>query len=162
MEVVQYDELSELEITALCVWRESRGELLAVRRCVAWSIRNRAVKPRWWNQPRGAHPSLWHATVLKPWQYSSFNHGDPNETRWPVSDTDEGWGETRDEVNLVMTDTGPDPTDGATHYFDTSISFPKAWGIEANWLNTLNLGRVRFWKEKIINSNHHIVSGAHE
>jgi len=149
MDVVAYDDLSELDITALCVWRESRGELLAVRRCVAWSIRNRVSHPRWWNQPQGAHPSLWHATVLKPWQYSSFNHGDPNETRWPASDTDEGWGETRDMVSTAMTEVGLDPSGGATNYFDKSITFPHAWGAEADWENTLNLGRIRFWKEKI-------------
>lgn len=160
MEIQAYDSLSELDITALCVWRESRGEMLAVRRCVAWSIKNRAARPRWWNQPQGSHPSLWHATVLKPWQYSSFNTSDPNETRWPLSDTDEGWGETRQAVQEVMDSTGPDPTDGATHYYDTSISFPKAWGNESNWLNTLNLGHVRFWKEKVNGSNHHAVQAA--
>ena len=148
MEVVAYDSLSELEITALCVWRESRGEMLSVRRCVAWSIRNRVSNPRWWNRPQGSHPSLWHSTVLKPWQYSSFNSGDPNETRWPVSDTDEGWKETRDVVAEAMSDPNPDPTSGATHYFDTSITFPKAWCNEIDWENTLNLGRIRFWKEK--------------
>ncbi|SRR6266513_1401654 len=134
-----YDELGQSELLALCCWREARGEPLEGKLAQCWSVKNRVQKPGWWGRD-------WHSVILKPFQYSAFNANDPNATKWPVEGPD--WEQCQHVAETVMNEEIPDPTDGATHYFDTSISFPKSWGNEAEWVNTLNVGRLRFWKVK--------------
>lgn len=142
-----YTELSELELLALCVWREARNQRADGMAAVAWSIRNRVQRPSWWGHD---YPSV----ILKPWQYSSFNLSDPNSTKWPA-DNDESWPVCMAVVTPIYQAliTSPDPTGGATHYYDTSITFPKAWGRESEWENTLNLHQLRFWKMRPPNTH---------
>lgn len=138
MEAQPYSELSDAQLLALCVWREARGEPPEAKLAVACSIRNRVNNPSWWGKD-------WESVILKPWQYSSFNKNDPNEKKWP-SESDSSFTDCTLAANQVFFDDVPDTTNGATHYYDTSISFPKAWGSEAEWENTLNVGRLKFWK----------------
>ena len=51
-----------------------------------------------------------------------------------------------------MNGSDPDDTYGATYYYDTSIDWPEAWGPQANYVNTLNVGRLRFWKLRLVES----------
>lgn len=63
--------LSDLQIMALTVWGEARGETDAGKSAVAWVIRNRADHPRWWGRDlRGV--------CLKSHQFSCWNKEDPN------------------------------------------------------------------------------------
>lgn len=141
-----YDNLSDLTLLELCVWREAQNQGSEGMRAVAWSIKNRVDKPCWWGKD-------WASVILKPWQYSSFNLSDPNYRKWP-SDTDAAFATACDVCTKVYVGSDTqDPTDGATHYYDTSIGFPKAWGSESEWINTLNIHRLRFWKMRPANNN---------
>lgn len=138
MEPRPYNELSDSELLALCCWREARGESLDAKIAQCWSVKNRVSNPSWWGHN-------WHTVILKPWQYSSFNSNDPNNVEWPV-DGSESWSQCQQAAEAVMLESVSDPTNGATNYYDISITFPKAWGNEGEWENTLNVGRLKFWK----------------
>lgn len=67
--------------------------------------------------------------ILKPWQFSSFNQNDPNRAllldAWktdPVS-----WSRADAICELYEEHATPDPTKGATHYYNPSVVQP-AWG----------------------------------
>lgn len=140
MESRPYQELSDSELLALCCWREARGETLDAKIAQCWSVKNRVLKPSWWGHD-------WKTVILKPWQYSSFNANDPNSEKWP-EDGSEAEEQCIQIAESVINGSIEDPTNGATNYYDTSIEFPKAWGSESEWENTLDIGHFRFWKLK--------------
>jgi hypothetical protein len=140
-----YTQLDTLDILALCVWREARGEQDAGQRGVAHVCRNRTFVPFWWN---GQKAGDYHAVILQPYQFSSFNWGDPNEIKWP-DDNDPSFLACKHNSMWVPCGVDEDNTDGATDYYDTSIPFPPSWGNQADYENTLNTGRLRFWKLKM-------------
>lgn len=140
MDAKPYAELSDLELLELAAWREARGESFEGKRAVVWSIQNRVHQPKWWGKD-------WRGVILKPWQYSSFNVNDPNVGKWPAEDDPSFIDCCKAAEPIYSGQDTQDPTDGATHYYDTSINFPKAWGSQSGWVNTLNIGRLKFWKE---------------
>jgi spore germination cell wall hydrolase CwlJ-like protein len=141
----------QLLMAALCVWREARGESGEVQRAVAWTIRNRsnvdegrsvAKQP-----PRFGGPQL-AGVVTKHFQFSSFNAGDPNATKFPLESEPIGWKAWEScmrEVDNVYYAGAPDPTNGATHYFDASLdnNLP-TWAQQMT--RTAVIGRLRFYK----------------
>jgi hypothetical protein len=141
-----YEELTELEILSLCDWREARGEPTEGQRAVAHSIRNRTLTPAWYN---GHKKGSYHAVILQPFQFSSFNPGDANDKKWPADD-DPSWIKCQASCLWVPCGLDPDNTDGAINYYDTSIGFPAHWGLETNWVNTVNISRLRFWKPRTV------------
>lgn len=140
MEPRPYQELSPVELLTLCCWREARGESLNAKIAQCWAVKNRVEKPGWWGHD-------WHTVILKPWQFSSFNKNDPNSEKWPEDD-DPAFEQCVQAAEAVMLGTVEDPTNGSTHYYDTSIEFPRAWGNESEWENTLNIDHFRFWRLK--------------
>ena len=122
-------------LTALAAWREARGEILDARRGVIWVILNRAASPKWWNGNKAFDET---AVILFPEQFSSFNSGDPNATKWPVNG-EAVWEETK----LAAITPGPDPTGGATSYYSTDIPEP-SWAKDMTF--TVQLGALRFYK----------------
>ena len=139
MEAQNYSDMSDLVLLELAIWREARGEVYDAKRGVAWAIKNRVDHPSWMGRD-------WHTVILKPWQFSSFNVSDVNNTKWP-EDSDPSFAECCAVAQGVyLGQDSTDLTDGATHYYDISIDFPKAWGSEDEWVNTLNIGRLKFWK----------------
>ena len=139
MNPLPYNELSYVQILGLCVWREARGEQRDGKRSVAHVILNRSKIGGWWGN------SI-QAVILKPWQFSSFNLQDPNNTKWP-EDTDASGNESLAVAQMVI-DGDFDLTSGATYYHDTSMAWPKAWGNQSDYENTLNVGRLKFYKRK--------------
>ena len=130
-------------LLVLCVWREARGEGPDAMLGVAWSIRNRVLRPGWWGHS-------WMSVILMPLQYSSFNHNDPNATKWP-SEESPTFTDCLIAANKVYTfdlqqaPLVPDPTGGATHYFDASLDHnPPTWAKEMT--KTCEIGRLRFYK----------------
>ena len=119
-------------LAALCVWREARGEPYAGKLAVAFSIRNRVNKPRWWGHD-------WRSVILKPFQYSSFNVNDPNSKLFPGVD-DKAWQECLAAVGAVMSGRLEDNTGGATHYC-TLDSNPPWW---ATATPTVVIGNHKF------------------
>ncbi len=135
---VPYAHLSELELLELCVWREARGEGLLGKRGVAHVIQNRAAHPGWWGGP-----SI-HSVILKAWQFSSFNPGDPNSEEWP-DDNDPSFADCAEICEAVARGTDEDITSGATSYHDISIP-PPAWATDGSNELTLAVGRLKFYK----------------
>lgn len=138
MEPQPYNELSELDLSALCIWREARGEGELGRRGVGWVVQNRANNPMWWGHDA-------RTVILKPWQFSSFNPKDPNADHWP-GDADRSWLECQQIASAIMNNSDTDITDGATHYHDISMDWPVAWGDQAQYQHMLDVGRLRFYK----------------
>ena len=139
-----YNELSDLALMELACWREARGEPFDAKRGVCHVIRNRSLVAAWWN---GHIAGSVQRVVLQPWQFSSFNHGDPNATKWPADD-DPAFADCCAAALPVQLSHDPDNTDGATSYYDISIDWPDAWGPISEWENTLNVGRLKFWRRR--------------
>jgi spore germination cell wall hydrolase CwlJ-like protein len=59
-----------LELLTILLWGEARGEPDQGKLAVAEVVRNRVHRPAWWGKD-------WHGVMLKPWQFSCFNSGDP-------------------------------------------------------------------------------------
>jgi len=140
MESVPYDDLSDLSLLALCCYREARGETIYAKRAVCHVIKNRTLKPGWWG-------SDWKSVILKPYQFSSFNSNDHNTYVWPV-DNEASWTDCLAAASAVMVGDDPDVTEGAEFYHDSSISFPKAWGKREDYVNTLNIGKLSFYRHE--------------
>ena len=129
-----YDRL----MLALAVWREARGEPLDGKRGVAWVILNRMADPRW--------PDSAAEVVTQPWQFSCFNAGDPNATKYPTQKRSVDWAawlECCVVVDGLASDL--DPTSGANHYEAISDSDKRP-----NWADpvkiTRQVGRTRFYR----------------
>lgn len=134
-------DIYPFNLLALCIWREARGESLATKQAVAWSIKNRTLRPRWWG-------SSWETCILKPYQYSSFNHNDPNSSKLPLS-TDVSWQECITVAGQVYSNPPDisDPTSGADSYFDISLdNNPPSWATDDSKVKTCDVGRIHFYK----------------
>jgi len=132
-----YSELSDLDLAALCIWREARGEGILGKRGVAHVIKNRTMEG-----PLGY--SISHV-VLQPYQFSSFNANDPNADKWPT-DSDHSWLDCQQTAQEVLHGSDFDITNGARFYFSPPLtSPPHAWGdVEV----TLKVGNLTFCKTK--------------
>jgi len=128
-------------VFALCIWRECRGELDTTKVAQAWSVRNRVKNPGWWGHD-------WVGVVLMPYQYSSFNHNDPNATKLPT-EGDPSWQDCLQIASQVFAEppSVPDPTHGATSYFDMSLDTdPPKWAMDGSNVKTVDFGRLHFYK----------------
>jgi spore germination cell wall hydrolase CwlJ-like protein len=147
-----YNELSDLPLLELCVWREARSEPFDGKRAVAWVIKNRSARASWWNEHIAGSLSR---VILHPYQFSSFNATDPQRDKWP-NDSDPVFADCCAAAIPVYTgDDDADPTLGATYYYDTSIEWPSAWGEQSEFVNTLNIGRLRFWRTVVHTTDAH-------
>lgn len=66
-----FETMPEGELLALCAWSECRGEPRDGKIAVIHTILERAKHPSWWGHDV-------RSVILKPWQFSCFNQGDPN------------------------------------------------------------------------------------
>jgi N-acetylmuramoyl-L-alanine amidase len=131
-----YSELTDEELYELCVWRESDDQPADAMRAVAHSIMNRVLHPGWWGVDL-------RTVLLAPEQYSCFDEGGPDETRWPDDDNPQ-FIEISQIVDDIVAQNDPDNTDGATNYYDVSIE-PPWWTQKMQF--TVQLGKFRFYKE---------------
>ena len=134
MQPQPYTDLSQQDLLALCVWRESDDQPYDCMRGVAHVVVNRVAHPGWWGVDV-------RSIVLKPWQFSSFNHDDPGERRWPEDDNQQ-WLEAQTAARLAIGG-DDDPTLGASSYYDVSIQ-PPSW--TASMVFTMQLGKIRFYR----------------
>lgn len=110
---------NDLDVAALTVWGEARGEGEDGQRAVAWVIRNRAAQPAWWGRDVAG-------VCQRPSQFSCWNPGDPNSSKiMALPPTDPKFLAIRALVEEVFESDGADPTSGATHY--------KVIGTKASW-----------------------------
>lgn len=105
-----YDEW----MMALCIWREARGEILSGKIAVGEVIRNRM-------RARGRWRSTIVGVITQPKQFSAFNAGDPNATKFPKP-TEQAWLGSCASAGLVMQDASVDIADGANHYHTKAVS----------------------------------------
>ena len=134
---MDYSALTSTDLLGLAVWREARGEGPIGRRGVAHVIVNRVSEPSWWGHDI---PSV----VLCKYQFSSFNPGDPNETKFPDPEDPE-YQDIAAMCLGVIGGTDSDVTSGAQWYIDTSIS-PPSW-TEALDVS-LRVGRLTFYRKR--------------
>lgn len=135
------DASYDFVLLALCIWREARGELLETKQAVGWSIRNRVYHPKWWGHS-------WSGVILMPYQYSSFNHNDPNSSKLPVA-TDPSWEDSLRVASWVYSPESPssDLSHGADSYFDMSMDTnPPSWASDGSKVHTVDMGRLHFYK----------------
>lgn len=124
--------LSESYATALCVWREARGECADAMRGVYHVILNRMQDRRW--------PDTAIGVILQPLQFSSFNESDPNSKKYPGLNHP-AWL----QVCRVIDAPGDDPTKGANHYESIGDAARRP-----NWADgkrmTATIGAFRFYR----------------
>ena len=74
---------ADLDIMALTVWAEARGEGPDGMAAVAWVIRHRYENPGWWSRQRGdgIPDDTIAAVCLDAYQFSCWNHSDPQRAR---------------------------------------------------------------------------------
>jgi len=131
----------DVALLGLCAWREARNQGRDGMVAVCWSVRNRVFHPsiHWWGKS-------WPGVILHPYQYSSFNHDDPNALLLPADPKqDSSWADALQAAHDVYTPVAPDPTSGATHYYVDGSPVP-AWVHEPSTIFTVQIGKHRFYK----------------
>jgi N-acetylmuramoyl-L-alanine amidase len=136
--ITSYENLSDLELLSLCVWREARGEGMLGKRGVAHVVANRAEQPSWWGNSVKS-------VILHPFQFSSFNEDDSNSSKWP-EDNDPSYSDCLTVSEDVLDNGDEDITNGATSYYSIDIP-PPFWVV--NMTLTLAAGHFRFYKENV-------------
>lgn len=139
--MINVKPFTDLMLLALCVWREASGEPVEAKQAIAWSIKNRVLHPSWYGKD-------WADVVTKPVQYTSMvppkGMLDPNLLRYPQP-ADPSWADTLKVASDVMDGVIPDPTGGATFYFDKSMDAkPPAWA--KLYTHTADIGTIHFYK----------------
>ena len=117
------DDTDEI-ILARALFGEARNTLVPdeARVAIGWVIRNRVESSRW--------PNTYWEVITTPSQFSSFNIGDHNRpfVEDPLHKNNEvdkrAWEHTCDIARKVIKGEINDPTHGANHYYDDSISTP--------------------------------------
>lgn len=126
-----------LEMAARTVWMEARGEPTEAQIAVAWVIVNRLNAGKW--------GSTLCAVVLEPMQFSSWNTNDTNrESMAHLSELDPDVDRMAAYVQGALDGSIPDPSGGATFYFNSSICKP-SWA--SKFINLGNVGSQTFMKE---------------
>lgn len=133
-------------LTALMLWREARGQSQPAKTAILSVVRNRVTdaKNRW--------PKSLIGVILQPKQFSSFNAGDPNASKFPQPSSDPNkanpadWLAWLDCVEVVANVLGGDSTNGANHYESCDAAgIPRpGWADPAKM--TVVIGPFRFYK----------------
>ncbi len=134
-------DMYDIVLLALCTWREAQNQPRVARIGQAWSVRNRVDRPGFWDWG-----TSYSSVILKPWQYSSFNHGDPNATKMPLG-TDPAWQACLSIAQDAYQGISADPTYGCTHYYDSSLdATPPEWATNGKMEHVIDLGAFRFFR----------------
>ena len=138
-----FENDSDEVLLARLIYGEARGESIWIKRAIADSVINRTGKNKWWG-------NTLREVILKENQYSCFNKNDPNRIKLlnPTKyDKLRVW-----EVCLIVAmETLPmdnnDDSNGATHYYDTSIKEPE-WARNkkpVKVIKTKNGRKIKFY-----------------
>ncbi len=111
-------------ILARALFGEARNTLVPdqARISIGWVIKNRVKNIGW--------PKTYWQVITQPLQFSSFNSDDPNRlyVENPLhtgSEIDKkAWEHAYEIAGKIINDEATDPTNGANHYYDDSISAP--------------------------------------
>ena len=135
-EDMNVEAFTDTFMLALALYREARGEELAGKIAAGCVIRNRVQHPSWYGRN-------WFEVITKPYQFSSFNPGDRNSAVFG-SAADRAW---QDSITAALRVMGgePDPTGGATFYFDRTLANnPPKWA--SIYVHTTDIGAFHFYK----------------
>lgn len=119
----------DLDIMALTLYGECRGEPLAGQTGVAWVIKNRWLHPGWWSRNRdGINDDTIAAVCLDPWQFSCWNPSDPNRKKLddPATLTLPIVVKLRELASQVL-ESEIDVTNGADHYCTKAVAKSTKW-----------------------------------
>jgi N-acetylmuramoyl-L-alanine amidase len=113
---------TDLQYLAVTMWGEARGEGIDGMRAVGHVILNRAESASYDNSVR--------AVVMRPWQFSVWNTGDPTRPRlerlingWqPVGRDGEMWLIAQAIAREILENRSTDPTNGAVYYHADYVS----------------------------------------
>ena len=123
---------ADLDMMALTVWAEARGEGPDGIAAVAWVIRNRFENPGWWSRQRGDGISddTIAAVCLDPYQFSCWNPADPNRKKLlsPTTKDRADFKFCRKICEQVMTSSNADDlVKGADHYCTKAVVRHTRW-----------------------------------
>lgn len=90
--------LDDMQLLALCIWGEARGESVTGQLAIAHVVLNRVARPSWWGHDV-------RSVILKEWQFSYFNSRSPGPGLVQLT-----------IAELALAKLTQDPTLGATHY----------------------------------------------
>lgn len=134
----ELNDVADIFIGALCVWREAGGEQMPGKWGVANVIMHRVGHPGWWGDDVLS-------VVTHPYQFSSFNKNDPNSTKWP-KEWDQSWRDSLRAFRDVYYKIVGDNVNGADCYYDKSLdNNPPAYSKDCQIQIVDNL---RFYKLK--------------
>jgi spore germination cell wall hydrolase CwlJ-like protein len=122
-----------MNITAITIWREARGEGTPGMVGVYWVIANRAASKR------NIWPSDPEKVCLQAYQFSCWNTNDPQRDLYPRTEDPQ-----YAMAYAIVQSPGSDPTMGATGYYDLSLPTPPSWATPQTF--TVQIGRLRFHK----------------
>lgn len=106
----------DLDILARTLYGEAEGNNIADAKAIAAVIVNRTRFPNW--------PNRIAAVCLQAWQFSCWNQSDPNRER--ILNAHGDWYDTCTKIaGEAISGEMADPTNGATHYYETGIKAPK-------------------------------------
>lgn len=125
---------------AKTIYGEARGENIETMLAVAWVIRNRVNGPDWMGND-------YRSVVLKPYQFSCWNEGDPNRKKCenPQGDI---WHVCLGIAQAVyFAPKRLNPIPGVLHYFDVSLNHkPPKWAQEGEEIQIPGVTRLRLFR----------------
>jgi N-acetylmuramoyl-L-alanine amidase len=139
-------------MTALCLWREARGEGRTGQVAVGCVIRNRVLK----------RSTSYYVEIIKPWAFSSMTaRGDLQLALYPVT-LDSMWAQCQQVAQEICDGLTADVTAGATLYWNPkgisstktfvtlaaeTVAFPESWNPDVV-TETVQIGAHIFLREK--------------
>lgn len=106
----------EADILARTIFGEAEAGNLADATAVAAVVMNRVNYPNW--------PNTVSAVCLQPWQFSCWNHNDPNRDRI-LKASGKWFTECQKIAEAAISGEFRDPTNVATHYYATYVKEPR-------------------------------------
>ena len=146
--------LEENKLLALVLYGESRGESWQGKIAVLNIVRNRVIEtPKYSDKiiiDISGGGCLYHAVMLKKWQFSCLNFEDSN--RYLLESFADNWELAISKHPILsmiyflccIKDHLKDNTDGANHYFTVNIK-PPSWSKQM--INTTTIGNHIFFKD---------------
>ena len=137
------DQAVEFGVLVTLVGREGRGQTYNGMLGIAWSVRNRVSNPRYWGHD-------WLSVMTHPEAYSSMappaRDNDPNLRVYPDPAVG-AWRLVIEACENAYAGIGPDPTHGATHYYDRSLDDnPPAWATDPSSQHICDIDDLHFYK----------------
>lgn len=118
----------DIEMLARTIAGEASNEIFTGKVAVGWTVRNRVVTDLWGDKKRDWWGEGITAVCLRAWQYTCWwDHNADRIKRLQLGDA--GFQDCMLAALVVIKGMFPDPTFGATHYFNPHVVKAPAWSI---------------------------------